>query len=63
MTGMRLWIVAMSSLGGQVTMAHVAERAPTSVRLKDQMPAKANGRLERRRTKNGVFVRPSFLHS
>jgi hypothetical protein len=43
MTGMRLWIVAKSSFGGQVTMAQVAERLPTSLRLKDQMPAKANG--------------------
>ena len=62
-TGIRLWIVAMSSFGEQVTMAQVAERVPTSVRLKDQIPAKANGRLERRRMKNGVFPRPSFRHS
>lgn len=39
-------MVAMSPFGGQVTMAQVAERVPTSMRLKDQIPAKANGRLE-----------------
>jgi hypothetical protein len=63
MTGIRLWIFATSSFGGQVRMAQVAERVPTSERLKDQIPAKATGRVERRRMKNGVFVRLSFLHS
>jgi hypothetical protein len=62
-TGMRLWIVAISSFGGQVTIAQVAERLPTSLRLNDQIPAKPKGRSDRRRTKNGVFVRPSFRHS
>jgi hypothetical protein len=32
MTGMRLWIGASSSFGGQVTIAHVATRALTSAR-------------------------------
>lgn len=63
MTGIRLWIVAISSFGGHVTMAQVAERVPTSVRLEDQMPTKAKGRPERSRMRNGIFVRPFFCHS
>jgi hypothetical protein len=53
----------MSWFGGQVTIAQVAERLPASLRLKDQIPANPKGRPDRSRTKNGVFVRPSFRHS
>jgi hypothetical protein len=53
----------MSAFGGQVAMAQVTERAPVSLRLRDQIPANANGRPDRSRMKNGVFVRPSFRHS
>jgi|RhiMetdeSRZDD1v2_1073273.scaffolds.fasta_scaffold2634514_2 hypothetical protein len=43
-TGIRSWILAMSSFGAQVAMAHVARRGPWSWRFMDQIPAKPKGR-------------------
>ena len=37
--------------------------APDFAALQGQIPAKANGRLERRWMRKGVFLRPSFRHS
>jgi hypothetical protein len=59
--GIRSWMVAMSSFGGQVAMAHVASRVPFSSCFMDQMPAKPKGRLELSRMNNGVLLRRSFL--
>ena len=64
MTGIRSWIFAMRSFGGQVAMADVASFFRLSRGFMDQIPAKAKGRPDLIRTKKGVLLRPLFfLHS
>jgi hypothetical protein len=55
-TGIRLWIVAISSFGGQVTMAQVTRRFPISLRFVDaSLATLAHNR--------GEVIEPVVFHS